>query len=111
MTLALEATSGPGGRAEVVLYDLPIGGTAVFWWGDWSGPETVAIDANPLTGVAHTYPWATTFTLDVHAFNPDGTFFGSGRAVVVIWAAGGASWGDNAVAWANPATSWSGGPA
>jgi len=98
---------------EIVLYDLPAGGTLRFTWGDESPPELVPVAAADPTVVAHTYRWSTTYTIDVDCWEADGTFFGSGRAVVVIpWDTTPppprASWGDAVATWGDPAWGWSG---
>jgi hypothetical protein len=108
VTLASTATVSPG-QVTIELLDLPQGGSLKFTWGDWSAPQYVPVSApaDPTT-VPHVYPWSTTYTIDVDAWEADGTFFGSGRAVVVILYQPAATWGDPDVTWADAETSWSG---
>ena len=95
---------------EIALYDLPAGGSLRFTWGDQSAPQTVPVAADDPTVVTHTYEFSTTYTIDVDCWEADGTFFGSGRAVVVIPfdTTPRASWGDAATTWGDPAWGWSG---
>ena len=95
---------------RIRLFDLPIGGTCEFRWGDFSPPEVVDIMADSTTAGPHDYQVPTTYVIDVIARNPDGSLYGQGRTVIVFpWVRPPlAQWGDPGVTWGDIDWQWDG---